>query len=258
MNLFNKYLEDNHRYMNKWYHYLPVYEKHLERFRNRHVNFLEVGVGQGGNLQLFKSYLGPFARIIGLDVDPRRKQCEETLIHVRIGNQANHAFLAEVIAEFGPPDIVIDDGSHLQPDVNATFDFLYPKLPKNAVYIVEDLHAAYWPNHGGGLGEAESFIERAKSFVDEMHAVYTRGALQRTALGDRTTSIHFYDSIVVFEVGEHRGKVNQSTGNPGLWRDDWLPEGETRQSFAQVVEKAMIGVQSPGEDVLRPLKIGPK
>jgi hypothetical protein len=48
-----------------------------------------------------------------------------------------------VVAEFGHPDIVIDDGSHFQPHINVTFDFMFPLVAKNGVYLVEDLHAAY-------------------------------------------------------------------------------------------------------------------
>ena len=250
MTLFSRYLDEEKRLTHKWYQYFPVYEKHLERFRNRHVTFIEIGAAHGGGLQLFKGYLGPFAKLVGLDVDPRRKQLEADLINIRIGNQADVGFLTDVIAEFGQPDIVVDDGSHLQPDVNVTFDFLYPRVAKNGVYIVEDLHAAYWADHGGGLGEKGSFIERAKSFVDEMHAGYTRGALRRTALGDRTTSIHFYDSIVVFEVGEYRAPIDRATGNPELYNDAWLPPGETRESFAQIVAKAVVGLRAPGEDLV--------
>jgi hypothetical protein len=74
--------------------------------------------------------------------------------------------------------------------------------------------------------------------------------LRRTALGDRTTSIHFYDSIVVFEVGEYRPPLGRITGNPELYNDAWLPSGETRESFAEIVAKAVIGLRAPGEDLV--------
>ena len=225
MTLFSSYLNDNHRPIHKWYHYFPVYERHFAHFRNRYVTLFEIGIGQGGSLQMWKGYLGPFARIVGLDIYPLTRQCEEDQVSVRIGSQDDPAFLAEVLAEFGPPDIVIDDGSHLQPHVNATFDVLYPHVAKNGVYLVEDLHAAYRPNHGGRLGYEGSFIERAKACVDEFHAEYTGGELPRSPLGDRTTSIHFYDSVVVMEVGEYRPKGHRTTGNPDLFRADWLPPG---------------------------------
>jgi len=220
---FGDFLADGHRRTHKWYQYFPVYERHFARFRNQHLTMFEIGVGEGGSVQLWKRHLGPFARIVGIDVEPMCRQIEEDQIHIRIGSQADTAFLAEIVAEFGNPDIVIDDGSHQMAHINATFDCLFPCVAKNGIYLVEDLHASYWPDHGGGLGTEGSFVERAKHFVDEMHAEYTGGELARSALGDRTTSIHFYDSIVLLEVGEYRPKGHRITGEASLFRMDWTP-----------------------------------
>jgi hypothetical protein len=226
--LFGDFLRDDHRRTHKWYQYFPVYESHLRRFRNRHLTVFEIGVGEGGSLEQWRAYLGPFAVLVGIDSNPACAQVAEEEIRIRIGRQEDTAFLSDVLAEFGPPDIVIDDGSHLQPKLTATFEFLYPHVAKNGVYIVEDLHAAYWPNHGGGLRAPTSFIEHAKRYIDEMHAEYFwrgDGGTQegRTALGDRTRSIHFYDSIVVMEVGEDRPKRHRTTGRVGTYRPDWTP-----------------------------------
>jgi uncharacterized small protein (DUF1192 family) len=225
MTLFGDFLDNTQRRTHKWYHYFPAYERHFERFRNRYVTLVEIGVDQGGSLQLWKRYLGPLARIVGVDINPLCKQVEEDQIHVRIGSQDDREFLMDLVAEFGNPDIVIDDGSHQQPHVNATFDILYPEVAKNGAYLVEDLHAAYWPNHGGGLHHPASFIERAKVCIDEMHAEYSGGELPHSALGDRTASIHFYDSLVLLEVGEYRVKGQRATGHADFFHRDWKPGG---------------------------------
>ncbi len=226
MTLFGDFLRDDHRRTHKWYQYFPAYELHLQRFRNRHLTLFEIGVGEGGSLEQWRGYLGPFAVIVGIDINPACKQLENEEIHIRIGSQDDPAFLASLTAEFGDPDIVIDDGSHQQAHVKATFEALYPHVAKNGVYMVEDLHAAYWPNHGGGIRRKSSFIEQAKGYIDEMHAEHVwveepSDIQPRTALGDRTRSIHFYDSIVVFEVGEYRTKRHRLTGDTGMFRADW-------------------------------------
>ena len=51
---------------------------------------------------------------------------------------------------------VLDDGSHQMHHIVATFNFLYQRLPKNGVYMVEDLHTAYWKEYGGGKGLSAS------------------------------------------------------------------------------------------------------
>ena len=46
MTLFGDFLRNDHRRSHKWHQYFPVYERHLERFRNRHVTLMEVGLGE--------------------------------------------------------------------------------------------------------------------------------------------------------------------------------------------------------------------
>ena len=248
MTLYGDYLRDDHRRIHKWFQYFPAYEAHFERFRNRHVTIFEIGVGEGGSLDQWRAYFGPFAIIVGIDIYPRCRQLEGDQVHIRIGSQTDTAFLAGIVDEFGAPDIVIDDGSHLQHHINTTFDFLYPLVAKNGVYLVEDLHAAYWPNHGGGLLRPGSFIETAKSFVDKMHADYVEGASIRTPAGDRTTSVHFYDSVVVLEIGEARKMGNKMTGQAERFDGQWAPEGMTSDEYSQVVHEALKDIEKQGPE----------
>jgi len=114
-------------------------------------------------------------------------------------DQSDCAFLDNVVAEFGIPDIVIDDGSHQMKDMNATFNYLYPRLLKNSIYLVEDTFFSYWQEVGGGIGCPDSFIEKTKHMIDLLHADYTRGKVQSTQGARETSSIHIYDGAVVFE-----------------------------------------------------------
>ena len=217
MSLWSDFLTNDQRLIHKWKHYFPAYERHLERFRNRDVVLIEIGCGGGGSLQMWKRYLGPHARIVGIDVREECASFVEDQIVVRIGDQSDTAFLDRVIAEVGAPDIVIDDGSHVMDHVNATFTHLYPRTTRNGVYIVEDLHTAYWPGYGGGLKRDGTFIERVKDFVDEINADLSRGAVAPTAFTRMTLSMHVYDSMVVFEKGRHTAKHAPQIGqaSPG-------------------------------------------
>lgn len=201
MDLWTDFLTNEGEVIHKWIHYFPIYERYFAPWRNRAVTFLEIGVSRGGSLKMWRRALGPLATIVGIDIDPKCRRHEAAGISVRIGDQSDTAFLAAVVEEFGAPDIVLDDGSHRMAHLRASFDFLYPKLPKNGVYVVEDLHTAYWPKFGGGLGEPASFIEHAKSLVDQLNADHTRGAVTPDAFTRETLSIAFFDSVVVFEKG---------------------------------------------------------
>src|SRR5215469_10053921 len=110
MSLWSLFDSHTGRSVHKWKHYFPIYEQHFGRFVNRPCLMIEIGVGRGGSLQLWKSYLGPHAQIVGLDINPECRAFEEDQIAVRVGDQSDPNFLASVIDEFGTPDIVLDDG----------------------------------------------------------------------------------------------------------------------------------------------------
>ena len=201
MTLWGDFLCHRGRGIHKFRHYFPIYERHFARYVNRPVTVLEIGCGAGGSLQMWRRYFGPHARIVGLDIRPECQSFEDDQTAIRIGDQSDPAFLSQVIDEFGPPDIVLDDGSHVMEHVIASFSFLYGRTAPDGVYVVEDLHTAYWDEYGGGLNRSGSFIELCKNLVDELNADWTRGALPPTDFTRCTQSIHFYDSVAVFERG---------------------------------------------------------
>ncbi|MGI8809821.1 MAG: class I SAM-dependent methyltransferase [Acidimicrobiales bacterium] len=213
MSLWSGFLDNRGRVIHKWTHYFPVYERHFARFVNRPCVFWEIGVSEGGSLQMWKRYLGPYAQVVGIDIDPRSDFAEDQ-IAVRIGDQSDTAFLQEVIDEFGTPDVVLDDGSHLMHHLTTTFRYLYPRLAPDGVYLVEDLHTAYWEEYGGGLGHPDSFVELAKRCIDEFNAEHARGAVAPSTFTAGTLSIHFYDSIAVFERGRHLARHAPRIGSP--------------------------------------------
>jgi hypothetical protein len=216
MSLWQDFLTNDGKIIHKWVHYFPIYERHFEWYRNKSLTFLEIGVYKGGSLQMWQRYFGPLAKIVGTDINERCKDHEQPGIFVRIGDQSDEKFLQSVIDEFGIPDIVLDDGSHQMKHINATFQFLYPKMPKNAVYMVEDLHTAYWEEYGGGLGKTDSFVNQAKNFIDSLNADHSRGAVPADFITRGTFSISFYDSVIAFEKGDVWRKEAPQIGRHGI------------------------------------------
>ena len=212
MTLFESFLNNSGKLTDKWTHYFPAYEFHFQRYVNRPLLMFEIGVAQGGSAEMWKRYFGPYAQIVGIDINPDCKRLESDQISIRIGDQADQAFLGQLIEEFGHPDVVIDDGSHRMSDISTTFEFLYPKVSPNGVYFVEDLHTCYWPEYEGGLHKPESFIELSKRLIDELNAMHTRGAVSETEFSRTTTGIHFYDSCIAFERGRDILKRHLRTG----------------------------------------------
>jgi len=205
MTLWADFLAHQGRPIHKWRHYFPAYERHFGRFQNRAVVMLEIGCGDGGSLQLWRQFLGPLARIVGIDVNPTCKGFAEDQIDVRIGDQADSDFLDSVVREFARSrsSLTMVATSCATSSSRSRIYNYHPGMDPSGVYVVEDLHVAYWPECGGGhLGEG-NFIEVAKRHVDELNAYHTRGAVAASPFTDTTLSIHFYDSLVVYERGRH-------------------------------------------------------
>ncbi len=202
MSLWQDFCTHKGKIIHKWVHYFPVYERHFSWFRDRSVTFLEIGVSKGGSLAMWQRYFGPLAKVVGIDIDKSCKKHEQDGVFVRIGDQSDPKFLQSVIDEFGIPDVVLDDGSHVMKHISASFDHLYPKMPKNGVYMVEDLHTAYWEEFGGGVDEPGTFVNLCKGYIDRLNADHSRGKVKPDLITRQTLGIHFYDSIVVLEKGD--------------------------------------------------------
>lgn len=135
--------------------YTDVYASLLDHLRKRgDVRLLEIGVWEGASLAMWSQWL-PDATIVGVDVDLSRYTpiaCDR--VCVRQGNASDVTFIAALVAELGPFDVVIDDGSHLLPDHVAAFTALWPHVTPRGYYIVEDLHTYWWERANAPGSEA--------------------------------------------------------------------------------------------------------
>lgn len=197
----------------KWHHYHAIYDRHLARYRGTGVRLLEIGVHNGGSLQVMRRYLGPEAVIHGLDLDPRCATIDDPDLTIHIGSQDDAALLKRIVAEMGGLDVVIDDGSHIWPHQIATFETLFPLVAGDGVYLCEDTHTSYWPEFGGGRPASDSFVSYARRLVDRLYAPYS---LDPTPPADdfarRTAGVAFYDSVVVVEKAESPPPFHVSVG----------------------------------------------
>jgi hypothetical protein len=216
MNDLASYFQHNDkRLIHKWAHYFEVYEKHFSRYRNREIVILEIGVSQGGSLQMWKSYFGDKAKIYGIDVDPRCKVLEEENIKIFIGSQANKTFLQEIKTQIPPIDILIDDGGHTMNQQIVSFEELYDHVKEDGIYLCEDVMTSYWLTYGGGHKRSGTFIEYSKNLIDQLHAYHShQGSLKVNDFTKSANSIHFYDGVVVIEKSKRvTPPYHEKTGN---------------------------------------------
>jgi lipopolysaccharide biosynthesis protein/glycosyltransferase involved in cell wall biosynthesis len=195
----------------KWEHYLPIYQSAFAGLiaRGEPVRVLEIGVQNGGSLQIWSKYFPEGSTIVGIDIDPAcASLAVEPHISIRIGDASSPATLDRLLgkAQF---DVIIDDGSHRSDQIVSTFRACFERLGPSGFYIVEDLHCSYWKSHGGGFRLANAAIEEFKILADALNADHFESdaasnldsseleRLQR--LGRETARISFYDSMVIVE-----------------------------------------------------------
>jgi len=170
--LLNLFTNNEGPAVHKWHHYIPLYDRYFSPYRGRDIRFLEMGVGRGGSLQMWRRYFGESAAIFGVDIDPACAKHDGDLAAVRIGSQSDSSFLLSVVKEMGGVDIVVDDGSHQMRDIAASFRILFPELNCGGLYVIEDLHTAYWKRFGGGYRKRGNFFYSLMPLVEDMHHWY--------------------------------------------------------------------------------------
>jgi len=215
MNDLEKYFKQNNdRLIDKWVHYFDIYDRYFSKFRNKEIVVLEIGVFQGGSLQMWKNYFGDNAKIYGIDINPKCKLLEENNIEIIIGSQSDRKFLRNLRNVIPKIDVLIDDGGHTMKQQIVTFEELFCHVKDDGVYLCEDLHTSYFLEQGGGFKRRGTFIEYSKNFIDYLNAFHSEQKLLK--VNNFTTSvnsIHYYDSILVIEKSKREKPVREITGN---------------------------------------------
>ncbi len=192
----------------KWnYHwYAQHYEHCLARIRRKRLNLLEIGIGGyadpkegGGSLRMWRAYL-PHAHIYGIDLYDKTAH-NERRITTFAGSQIDTAFLDSVVEKIGKIDLIVDDGSHINAHVIATFRHLFPHLADGGLYMVEDIETSYWPPNGNltDRNDPQTSMGFFKSLVDGLNHEEFRNAYEPTYFDRNIMSIFFYHNLVIIK-----------------------------------------------------------
>ena len=203
----------------KWgnHNYTEHYAKHFRKFKYKRIKLFEIGVGGyhdkdiGGNsLRMWKRYFS-FGMIYSLDIYDK-SHFEESRIRIFKGSQIDKILLDNIFRQIGEPDIIIDDGSHINDHVIKTFELLFPKLKTGGIYVVEDTGTSYWPDYGGDsedLNNPATIMNYFKRLTDCLnHQELVRNNYMPTYFDRNIFSIQFYhNQIFIF-----KGLNNESSG----------------------------------------------
>jgi O-antigen biosynthesis protein len=152
----------------KWSLYLSQYDRLLSPYRDLPIRLLEIGVQNGGSLEIWGQYFPNAQKVVGCDINPdcAALAYDDSRIQIVIGDantNASESCIAEHAEQF---DLIIDDGSHRSGDIVQSFARYFPRLAEDGLFIAEDLHCSYWQEFEGGLFFPYSSIAFFKSLAD--------------------------------------------------------------------------------------------
>lgn len=153
-----------HKGGHKKYSYFRQYERMFGEYRNKKAMLLEIGVYKGATLKTWPEYLGAGSTVVGIDNNPDCMQHHSPSDgrYVCIGDQSDATFLNSVGKEFGPFDLIIDDGSHITEHQIDSFNTLFVDyLAPGGVYFIEDTNTSLWPQYRSGKLDILDLVEAA-------------------------------------------------------------------------------------------------
>jgi hypothetical protein len=211
--------------------YFDVYDKIFERFRNKKITFVEVGVLNGGSLEIWKKYFHEDSRIIGIDLNPECKKFEEKGVEIFIGDQSSEIFWNDFFKRVGKIDILLDDGGHTNLQQIVTIMKSIKNINDDGIIVTEDTHTSYMPKFGNP--SKYSFINFAKKLIDDINYKFPNLGKFKNSLNDYIYSITFFESFVVFHINTHKTNVNKIISNNSNEKNikDFRFHGLTSKSF---------------------------
>lgn len=185
----------------KWDNYFEVFETHLGKYVEKNPTVLEIGIADGGSLEMWSKYFIN-GEIHGIDAydGVLQYKYDEPNVHVHVGDQSDPEYWKYFHQSNDLMfDVIIDDGSHVNKDQLLTLVQLFPRLKDGGTFIIEDTHTSYWEKWGGGLGRDDAFIQNSKGFIDFLHRQHINQeppTMLQNVFKD-LYSITYYNSLVV-------------------------------------------------------------
>lgn len=216
----------------KWggiHRFTPHYDRHLKPLRDQVVRVLEIGIGGydnvtpgGGSLKMWKRYFNR-GLIYGIDLFDK-SHVNGTRVQALCGRQDDPGFMAEIAERYGPFDVVIDDGSHINEHVRTSFELMFPHVRSGGFYVIEDLWTSYLPGWGGHPkpgADSGTSLEFVKAMVDALHYEEQPDPPAADHTSRNLVSLHVYHNIVFAEKGTNReGGVPQWIPREPFWDED--------------------------------------
>jgi predicted O-methyltransferase YrrM len=119
------------------------YEAELAKYRDKPVSMLEIGVWNGGSLQLWSEYFTN-ARVLGIDVYLMPQVGPMVAKYNSVSIIIADAYSEEKANTLGDFDIIVDDGSHELVNQLFMVEHYLPKVKPGGLFVIEVVQSAAW------------------------------------------------------------------------------------------------------------------
>lgn len=182
----------------KWSLYLDEWDRLFAPFRNKEIRLLEIGIQNGGSLEIWGKFFTKAEKIVGCDIDQKcyELQFDDSRIATVVGDANSDDCEKEILLQSPTFDVIIDDGSHKSSDIVRSFARYFPHLNDGGIYVAEDLHCSYWKYFEGGLYDPYSSVAFFKRLADIVNFEHWRTNKPRNILLEKfaeTLEIEFDD-----------------------------------------------------------------
>ncbi len=199
--------------------YFRVYEEILSKYKNKDITFVEIGVLNGGSLEIWKKFFGSNSRIIGIDLNPECKKFEKDGVEIFIGNQCDPSFWKAFFSKVGNVDVVLDDGGHTNLSQITTTVNTVNNINDGGMLIVEDTHTSYMTEFNNPSNY--SFINFSKKTIDDINFTFFKSKKFKFSLNQFIYSIQFYESFTIFNINRNLCSQNKMIENSGKKFSHW-------------------------------------
>lgn len=152
--------------------YIEVYDELFSSFRNKKMNFLEIGIYQGASLHMWRRYFTK-AIIYGLDFNPHilpdvlARYTEEFVYPLLNENAYTFDMIDKLIhlTDDQGFDLIVDDGSHIESHQLFVLQEYGKLLRPGGIMVIEDIQLHFPNGH-------EQLLENLSAAMDNVDYEY--------------------------------------------------------------------------------------
>ncbi len=226
-----KLFKSSKRYSIKWDNYFEIYEKILKKFINKKITLVEVGVGDGGSLFMWRNFLGKKANIIGIEMNPDSKKLEKFGFKIFNGDQSDKNFWKKFYKKVGKIDVLIDDGGHTNLQQITTLMESLPFIKRGGTIIVEDTHTSFMNYKGFKNPSKHSFINFSIKLIENIHRRNPMLRKEINQFSKNIFSIEYFDSIVCINISNAKLRKSKNLENNKKLRNFFIDYRFKRSDF---------------------------